>query len=134
MTNDKSLLVSAACLWRNALLDVRFQDAERLFVALQRETQGVPQPLRGVKIRDDALGNIDGLSRDADRLRIQREIDDQLFGSARHAAEIRVASDGLRIIDFDLLVLLLYGWINIRRQSLFAFARSFSTQDNLPTM
>jgi hypothetical protein len=129
-----ALLVPAASLRRDALLDVCFQNAERLFVALQRETQGMPQSLRGVKIRDDALGDIDGLSRDADRLGIQCEIDDELFGSARHAAEIRVARDGLRIVDLDLLSLrLLHAWIDVRWYRLFAFARSFSTQDNLPT-
>src|SRR5436189_191126 len=72
----------------HALLDVGLQDAEHRFMTLNRQRQGVQEPLRGVVVHDAALRDLDRILRHSDRLRIETEVDDQLFRRAGHAAEV----------------------------------------------
>ena len=84
-----------------ALLDVCLQHSEGLFMPLECQLQSVEHPLGRVVIRDNPLGNHDRFAGHTDRLRIQTEIDNQFFGGAGHAAEIRVAGNGPGILDLD---------------------------------
>ena len=84
------------------LLDVGFQHAEGRLVPLNGHLQGMQHPLGREEVGDDPLRNHDRLGGDAKRLRIQTEVDDQLFRRARDAAEIGVAGQCLGVVDLDL--------------------------------
>jgi len=86
----------------STFLDVCFERAECCFVALYCELQDLEQSLRRVQVGDNALGYGDRLRRRAHRLRIEPEVDAQLFRSACDSAEIGVAGYYFRIVYFDL--------------------------------
>ena len=98
----------------DALLHVGLQHAEGLLVALDRHVQRLQHPLGREVVGDDPLLDFDRLGRHAERLRVEAEVENQLFGRARDAAEIRVQADGVLIVHFHLhagpLHLLLSGW------------------------
>jgi hypothetical protein len=71
-------------------------------MALERHCEGVKHPLGRVEIRDDPLADGDRLGRHAERLRVEPEVDNQFLGRARHAAEVRVEGNRLRVVDLDL--------------------------------
>ena len=93
----------------DALLDVDFQNSERRLVALHGQLQGVQHPLGGEEVGDDPLRHGNRLAGHAERLRIQTEIDDQLFRRPRHPAEVRIQRQRLGIVDLHLHPLLSLG-------------------------
>lgn len=70
-------------------------------MTLNRHTQRTQQTLGSKEIHDNPLSNRDRLRRNAHRLVVQSEIDDELFRSASNAAEIRIRCDNSRIVEFD---------------------------------
>ncbi len=82
----------------NSLLNINFQDAKSLFMPLNRCLQGVKHPLGRIKICHDAILHDNGIGGQSNRLRIQAEIDDQLFRRAGHAAEIRIRRVDIGIV------------------------------------
>ena len=74
----------------DALLHVGFEDAEGLLVPLDRHVQRLQHPLGGEVVGDDPLLDFDRLGRHAERLGVEAEVEDQLFGRAGDAAEVRV--------------------------------------------
>jgi len=83
-------------------LDVGFDDAEGGLVPLDGHHQGVQHPLRREEVGGDPLGDDNRRSRHVERLRVESEVEEQFFRRARHAEEVAVHGDGLRVIDLDL--------------------------------
>ena len=71
-------------------------------MTLDGHAQCVEHSLGGVEVGDDPLGDGDWLRRDADRVRVQAEVDDQLFGCTADAAEIGVTGENLRVVHLNL--------------------------------
>ena len=94
---------SARCL-RHAepLVDVGLQHAKDGFMPLDGHRQGAQQTLGREEIDDDPLADLDRFRRNADRLGVQTEVDDQFFGRAGDAAEIRVQGQDVRVVDSQL--------------------------------
>ena len=63
-------------------------------------------PLGGEVVDDDPLLDVDRLGRHAERLGVQAEVENQLFGRAGDAAEICVERNRVLVGDFDTLHLL----------------------------
>ena len=85
----------------DALLHVGLQHAEGLLVPLHGHVQGLQHPLGREVVGDDPLLHFDRLGRHAERLRVEAEVENQLFGRAGDAAKIRVQADGVLVVDFD---------------------------------
>ena len=85
-----------------ALLHVGLKGTERCLMAPDRKLQDLQQPFCGIQVGDNPLFYHDRLSRHADRLRIEPEIDEQLFRCARYATEIGVAGHRSGVIHFEL--------------------------------
>jgi hypothetical protein len=100
-------LWSATAATHDALLHVSLEHAESLFVSLDRHVQGLQHSFGGEVVDDDPLLNVDWLSWDAKGLRIQAEVEDQLFRRARDAAEICIERNRVLVRDFNTLLLLL---------------------------
>ena len=64
----------------------------------------MPKPLGREEVRHDPLADDDGLRGHAVRLRVQAEIDNQLFGGARYPAEVRVQGADLGVVNLGLLL------------------------------
>ena len=96
---------AASALADDAFLYVRLQDAKRLLVPLHRHMERLQHSLCREVVRHDPLLDFDRLGRHAERLGVEPEVEDQLFGSSRDAAEVRVEADRVLIDDFDTLLL-----------------------------
>ena len=59
------------------------------------------QSLRCIKIQDHSLLNLDRFLWNANRLWIEPKIDDQLFGRTCDATEIRIARNGIDVVDLQ---------------------------------
>ena len=95
----------------DALLHVGLEGTKCSFVTLDRELQNVQQPFCSVEVGHNPLCYHDRLRGHSGSLRIEPEIDEQLLGRARYAAEIGVAGQRFGIIHFDLRRLrLLFCW------------------------
>ena len=65
--------------WTDTFVDIRFQDAEDRLVASHRHLQCCQKSLGRVEVSDDSLLHRDRLRRDAERLRVEPEVNDQFF-------------------------------------------------------
>ena len=83
--------------------DVGLEGSEGLLVPVDGKLQRVQHALGRIVVRHDPLRNDDRLRGHAHRLRVERKIDDQLFGGAGDAAKIGVRRDGSAIVDFNAL-------------------------------
>ena len=77
-----------------------------MFVALDREVQSMEEPLGGVVVRHQTLGDDDCFLGNAEGLGVQAEVDDQLFRGPGDAAEVGVGGDGVLVFDLDALTFL----------------------------
>jgi hypothetical protein len=96
---------NAELLNSHTLLNVGFQNAEDLFVALHRHAQCGKQSLGGEEIHDDPLLDMDRILRDPNWLGIQAKIDDQFFWRAGDSAKVRVKGNSIFVpnLNRDLL-------------------------------
>lgn len=69
---------------------------------LDGHRQRAQQSLGREEIHDDPLADLDRFGGNADRLRIEAKIDNQLFGRPGDAAEIRVQGQDVRVVDSQL--------------------------------
>ena len=90
----------------DALLHVCLEHAEGLLVALDRHVERLQHALGGEVVDDDPLLDVDRLGRDAEWLRVEAEVENQLFGRAGDAAEICVERNRVLVGHFDTLGLL----------------------------
>ncbi len=86
----------------DAFVNVDFQSSKRGFMTLKRHSKRVIQTFSREEVDDDTLGNRDRLRRNAHRLGIETKIDDQFFRRAGNAAKVRIGSDDVRIVNFEL--------------------------------
>ena len=84
----------------NSFLHVGLQDAKRRFVTLERQMKRMQQALRGVEVHHQPLAHVDRLVIPAKRMRIERDVKDQLFWRASHSAKIGVG--GLSLAQIQL--------------------------------
>ena len=102
-----ALLRTSAAAADDALLHVRFQDAEGLFVPLYRHVERLEHPLGRKVVSDNPLLDFDRLGWHAERLGVESEIENQLLRRSGDAAEIGVQADGVLVVYFDPLAPLL---------------------------
>ena len=69
------------------------------------QLQGMQHPLGRKVVRDDALSHDNRVRGNAERLRVQPEVDDQLLGRPGDAAEVGIRSRDVRVVDLYLLAL-----------------------------
>ena len=81
------------------LLHVGLECAEGLLVTGDGVAQGIGEPLGCEEVHDDPLGELDRFGTRAANLLVEAEVDDQLLGRAGDAAEVRVGSEDVRLVD-----------------------------------
>jgi hypothetical protein len=97
---------AAATACYDALLHIGLEDAEGLFVSLDGHVERLQHALGSEVIHHDPLLDVDRLSRDAEWLRVQAEVENQFFGRAGDTAEICVERNRVFVGYFDTLRLL----------------------------
>ena len=93
----------------NSLLNVNFEDAKGRLMSLNGHLQSVQHPFGGVEIRDNSLRNRNRCIRNANRLRIKTEIDDEFFRCSGYPAEVGIGRHDFRVVDLDRCPLLGFG-------------------------
>lgn len=78
-------------------------------MSLDRQVQSVQHSLGGVVVGHDSLRDRHRMHRHAKWLRIQPEVDNHFLGRSRDATKVRIRRDGVRIFNFNPLLLLLFG-------------------------
>lgn len=74
----------------NALLYIGFENSKRLLMPLYREVECMQHALGRKVIGHNALGDVHGFDRHAERLRIEAKVNNQFFGGAGNATKIGV--------------------------------------------
>ena len=80
-------------------------------MTLHRHVQGCQETLRREEIHDDSLLDSDRFCRNAHRLAVQSEVDDEFFRGSRNATKIRVRTDRVAVIDLHLLLCWSLGFV-----------------------
>ena len=94
--------------------DVQLDGAKGSFMPLNRHSQGRQEPLGRVEIHHDPLIGLDVLPAGGEWLRIQAEVEDDLFRSRRDPAEIGVRGKRRGIVDDHFGLLLRLGGLDAR--------------------
>jgi hypothetical protein len=71
-------------------------------VTLEGLPEGNPETLGSVEVDDETLRDLDVLVAGHERVRVQREVDDDFFRRGRHACEVGVGGVGLLVVEDDL--------------------------------
>ena len=79
-------------------------------MALDRHAQGRQEPLGGVEVHHEPLVGLHVLAAGGERLGVQAEVEDDLFGGGGDAAEVRVRGQRAGVVDEDFGLLRLPCW------------------------
>ena len=90
----------------DALLHVGFEDAEGLFVPLDRHVERLQHSFGCVVVHHDPLLDVDRLGRNAERLRVEPEVENEFLGCSCDAAKIRIQRYGVFIGHLNTMSLL----------------------------
>src|SRR5689334_21121892 len=90
----------------HALLHVGLKHAKGLFMPLNRHVQRLEHALRGVVVDDNPLLDVDRLGRHTERLLVQSEVENKLFGRTRDAAEVCIKRNRVLVSHFHTMLLL----------------------------